>query len=1057
MYRSAASFTLTLTVLLAGAVPFAGSVFAEDGVAEILAAHAKAIGDAAAVPGLTAKVTVQGQPGVAHWSGGKLRIDFGGKGALLFNGAAGFVEHPDGRGAERYRPYVPGTLGYYYVLETLAQPFPLLPYIRDAGLAASLKYRRISNLDVLATPLDRYGHRRLFLLDPKTHRLANIRFVDEEHIESANLTYEVQDRVRLADGAGQAFLPRRVIAFHTTITESAARHRWLRQRSRTMQFDFSEFGITKKAGGPFEPVRPALSGPTFETRMIPTGSEPLDAIVGDFDVDGRPDLAVACLGGVRIHLGGAKEPLEVALGRGLHRGLAVEDLDLDGRPELIAASNILPHQRLFSVSVSEKRKATIRSFPMLADYVSRILALDIDMDGIGDLVIIGQASRDIEIKYGYGNGGFRVMGTRWNLDENNTGKPSPTGLAVGELNGDGIRDLVVVDSQSILVLRGRHNATFHKPERFGGNEKSEVAPRPVACVCVDLNGDGLDDIVVASADARAPVIVYANLRGVGGLDGMKEKQRLKTGPEVWDLETGDFNGDGHPDLAALIAPDGFVDLFFGDGKGRFLEKPERYFVGWGARRLRRVDFDGDGRDDLVAPCRFDDRVVVLRNKRKFEPRPAPAPLRARVAKGPSHVPFVLKGLSHTYDFMGEWRLPADIRDPSGITSLGGDDRYAQLAFVSDKEPSIFRALLDKRTQRVLVSPRIPLRLKNPGRMDLEGIAFYLGTFFLASEEDSSVLRVGMFGHVFGRAKTMIRSGGNMGLESVAIRAKRDGTILLHAFRERTVDGKKAFRKLPAPPRMHVYAIEQKPFALAKRWEGVLPTRRLDQTGSAFSDDRLLVLSRFHRSISEFALDGDGIDATVAPKTAAFFNLTDVALDLRSKYGMAEGLAVDTIGDLYVLLDNNGETIGKKGVNRGREGRLLWFKTRTPVQAIAPGERRVEVRQILVRFKGLRGTKTTRTREDARKLALGVVTKLRAGADFNALQKEHDESKSAKWKSLLRIQANTRRAPERGWVRASRLPRAVSRTALSLDVGEVALCEFHRVEAPDGYHVLLRIK
>jgi hypothetical protein len=72
-----------------------------------------------------------------------------------------------------------------------------------------------------------------------------------------------------------------------------------------------------------------------------------------------------------------------------------------------------------------------------------------------------------------------------------------------------------------------------------------------------------------------------------------------------DVQAGDFNGDGHPDLALAVHLRGLIALL-GDGKGGFRNASEGLDFALGGRTpfsstaLRIVDWNGDGRPDILA-------------------------------------------------------------------------------------------------------------------------------------------------------------------------------------------------------------------------------------------------------------------------------------------------------------------------------------------------------------------------------------------------------------------------------------------------------------------------
>ena len=79
-------------------------------------------------------------------------------------------------------------------------------------------------------------------------------------------------------------------------------------------------------------------------------------------------------------------------------------------------------------------------------------------------------------------------------------------------------------------------------------------------------------------------------------------------------------------------------------------------------------------------------------------------------------------------------------------------------------------------KRLLVGPAIPLIGLEQERLDLEAVAWdsWTGNLFLGCEADSTIVRADLFGHVLGRVKTGIESGGNDGIEAVAFRRLKDG-------------------------------------------------------------------------------------------------------------------------------------------------------------------------------------------------------------------------------------------------------------------------------------------
>lgn len=200
---------------------------------------------------------------------------------------------------------------------------------------------------------------------------------------------------------------------------------------------------------------------------------------------------------------------------------------------------------------------------------------------------------------------------------------NPTSLTVGRFNRDRHPDLTVAvrnwDPRTdgpvedaiggrleppapprgeVVILLGQGEGFFEAATRIA------VGYRPADVKAADLNGDGLDDLVVANhgePGINAPGYLSVILSSKDGTYG--PERRLFEGAAFSAIAISDFNADGHADLAVATSGgnrqgSGTVAVHFGAGDGAFGEATLLDSAWWGGC-LAVGDLDADGRSDLV--------------------------------------------------------------------------------------------------------------------------------------------------------------------------------------------------------------------------------------------------------------------------------------------------------------------------------------------------------------------------------------------------------------------------------------------------------------------------
>jgi hypothetical protein len=181
----------------------------------------------------------------------------------------------------------------------------------------------------------------------------------------------------------------------------------------------------------------------------------------------------------------------------------------------------------------------------------------------------------------------------------------PEAMAVGDMNGDGIADVVMSHSYfgfpGVSVMFGQGAGIFGEPVYYGTSHSVNVIDLELH----DFDADGDLDVfgaIYGNSGSGTAVGLWRN----NGNGALGPRQNLTVGQGPWDIELADVTGDGIADLVVteqgLINGNNTLSMRehngLSGGAAGFLAPVVSTTVN-GAQGLAVVDMDGDGLRDVV--------------------------------------------------------------------------------------------------------------------------------------------------------------------------------------------------------------------------------------------------------------------------------------------------------------------------------------------------------------------------------------------------------------------------------------------------------------------------
>lgn len=175
----------------------------------------------------------------------------------------------------------------------------------------------------------------------------------------------------------------------------------------------------------------------------------------------------------------------------------------------------------------------------------------------------------------------------------------------------------VVVNESVALSSIPYEVTFESDgtidaASFSTSELFPTGEAPVVSITVDLDGDGLLDIVVSNSMDN-DVSVLQNISTIGDIN-LDTKVDYPVGMNPGDMVSGDFDGDGKLDVAIANIDSDDISILRNTSSGSIsFATKEDFAAGANPNSISVSDIDGDGKVDIAVVDFDNDVVSVLRN------------------------------------------------------------------------------------------------------------------------------------------------------------------------------------------------------------------------------------------------------------------------------------------------------------------------------------------------------------------------------------------------------------------------------------------------------------